>query len=83
MTGQPGRWGDVAVGSYVRDKHGKVWRIDAEDRTGRITITDRDGNSDWMLRPPFDAPVTIMTPSLEEATTTVATRLGGTIIHQE
>lgn len=75
-------WGEVIVGTYVRDKNGVVYRVE-DEKNGWLLLVKRDGTKDAQLRPPPGAPVTVMVPTIAEATETIATHLGGTIIRQE
>lgn len=81
MERRDGRWRDVEPGNYVRDKDGKVWRVDRWNHS-TAHITDKDGRRATVRPNPYNK-VQILTPTMEETVSVVERILGGVVISDE
>ena len=73
-------WAYVKPFSYVRDKAGKVWRVDQAQRTPRgivVILTDREGRTGRPAEYVHEAsPVTVLEPTEAEALATLRGAFG-------
>jgi len=72
---QQGRWADLRVGTYLKDKNGKTWKITRE-KDFHFKIEDREGNAHLLTPRAPDTPVTLVVPTQEEAEATLRDKLG-------
>lgn len=66
MQTQQGVWSDLIVGSYMKDKNGKTWKVIAE-RDFHLQIQDRDGRKVHLQPQQQNKPVTLVVPTEGEA----------------
>jgi hypothetical protein len=79
MMPQPGTWADVRVESYIIDKNGAPWRVEAEQigfEDAKLRLVNPQGERSVIVRPPATAPVTLLVPTEAEALELVKTELG-------
>jgi hypothetical protein len=79
---QPGYWGELEVGDYLRDKTGEVWKVTERDDSNRnhLMISNRAGRHVWVMQPVIH-PITRIVPTMDEAVRTVREMLGGEVLH--
>lgn len=75
MIARQGTWAEVDRDIYIRDKHGKPFRVTAATPSV-IHLVDSQQATQSIERPPGHAPVTILEPTVEEA----IQLLGGEIV---
>lgn len=75
MTPRQGTWGELRVGSYMKDKNGQLWKVVAE-RDFHLQIQNREGRKVHLQPKPAATPVTIMDATEIEAHEAITTILG-------
>lgn len=74
-----GRWSDLHIDSYLRDKQGTVWRICAEDR-GWFRAKNRQGDFTTLSPKPADTPVTILEQTEADCIPLLRDALGARVV---
>jgi hypothetical protein len=76
VIARPGVWGEVHVGSYVKDGNGKTWKVvDQNWGDDTIRLEDAAGKPGKIPWPGDDHPVTIMEISTADAVALLKDRL--------
>lgn len=79
MIPRQGTWGELHVGAFMKDKTGVTWKVTAE-RDFHLQVKDREGTTKHLKPRNPSTPVTILTPTPEEATRTIEDVLGGGVL---
>ena len=83
MIARPGTWKEVWVGSYIRDKNGKVWKVKdlifAGPTASLVDAKGKQGKTPW---PADDTPVTVVEPTTQDAITLIQRTLDGQEVPQ-
>jgi hypothetical protein len=74
-----GTWGDLQIGSYMRDQTGVVWKVEKE-RDFHLLVVNRDGEKKHLKPRPPTTPVTLMGATEEEAARVLREKLGAQVI---
>lgn len=79
MIAREARWADLGVGSYLKDKNGKTWKV-TSDIQGEFDIVDRDGKVAVLKPRPADTAVTIVVPAPDAGEAILITELGASVM---
>ncbi len=75
MQAYDGKWGDLTIGSYMRDQTGMVWKV-IKERDFHLQVQNRAGEKRHLKPRDPNTPVTMMGASETEATETLKRVLG-------
>jgi hypothetical protein len=75
------QWYRVKQGGYVRDLNGRTWKVHEITRD-TVVLVDRERRTRRIDRPAASKPVTILEPTLEDATKTLQELLEAVVIEE-
>lgn len=82
MIARPGKWHEVHENGYVKDKQGRLWRVEKISPT-EVRLLGRDYKPHTIDRPRDYQPVTIVEITVDEAIAAVQSVIDGTVISEE
>lgn len=72
-------WGDLGVGSYLKDKNDVTWKI-TSDLCGEFDIVNREGKKAVLKPRPATTPVTLLIPEPSPEEALLAAELGAAVM---
>lgn len=79
MIARETQWYRVKQGTYVRDLNGKTWYVH-ELTKDLVVLVDRERSTRRIDKPAASKPVTILEPTLEDATKTLQELLEAVVV---